>query len=41
MRTAIIGKSFRLFSHVILLAMAAAIAYAAYITCIYWSYIAV
>ncbi|HEY9512039.1 MAG TPA: hypothetical protein VIQ48_05660 [Rhodanobacter sp.] len=41
MRIAIIGKSFRVFSHVVLLAMAAAIVYAAYITFIYWSYIAV
>ena len=41
MRIATIGKSFRIFSHVILLSMVAAIVYAAYITLIYWSHIAV
>ena len=41
MRIATVGKSFRIFSHVVLLAMAAAIVYAAYITLKYWSHIAV
>lgn len=41
MRIATVGKSFRIFSHIVLLLMAAAIVYAAYITFKYWSYIAV
>jgi hypothetical protein len=41
MQIATVGKCFRIFSHVVLLLMAAAIIYAAYIILKYWSHIAV
>ncbi len=41
MRIATVGKSFRIFSHVVLLLMVTAIVYVAYITFKYWSHIAV
>lgn len=41
MRSATVGKSLRMVSHLVLLTMAAAIVYAAYITLAYWSGISV
>ncbi|MEO7073391.1 MAG: hypothetical protein ABI300_10680 [Rhodanobacter sp.] len=41
MRSATVGKSFRIFSYVVLLLMAGAIGYAAFITLKYWSWISV
>ncbi len=41
MLSTIIGKSLRVFSYIVLLAMAGAIGYAAFITLKYWSGISV
>lgn len=41
MRSTTVGKSLRIVSHVVLLTMAAAIVYAAWITLKYWSGISV